>query len=116
MSAEELMDLLKADAGSNDVPQSGVVDDKGARRYLSCPVCVVLLREERQRRCSHAGIRCRSMHRDWVFVSPCCTQVLEQLLDEKYLERSKPAPYPEFGVGYEVVQQLEGSGLLSGIQ
>ena len=28
MSAEELMDLLKADAGSNDVPQSGVVDDK----------------------------------------------------------------------------------------
>ena len=28
MSAEELMDLLKADAGSNDVPQSGVADDK----------------------------------------------------------------------------------------
>lgn len=28
MSAEELMDLLKADAGSNDVPQSGVADDQ----------------------------------------------------------------------------------------
>ncbi|KAK9839496.1 hypothetical protein WJX81_005727 [Elliptochloris bilobata] len=71
MSAEELMDLLKADAGGNDVPQSGVIDD----------------------------------------------QVLEQLLNRKHLERSKPTPYPEFGVGYEVVQQLEGSGgLLSGIQ
>lgn len=43
-------------------------------------------------------------------------QVLEQLLDRKHLERSRPAPYKEFGVGYEVVQQLEGSGLLSGIQ
>ena len=37
MSAEELMDLLKADAGSNDVPQSGVVDDK-ARFFASLAI------------------------------------------------------------------------------
>ena len=47
---------------------------------------------------------------------PDAAQVLEQLLDRKHLACSKPAPYAEYGVGYEVVQQLEGSGLLSGIQ
>ena len=41
MSAEELMDLLKADAGSNDVPQSGVADDKA--RSLASGASVLLL-------------------------------------------------------------------------
>ena len=58
------------------------------------------------------------MHSSWALCEPMlrAAQVLEQLLDRKHLACSKPAPYPEFGVGYEAVQQLEGSGLLSGIQ
>ena len=39
LSAEELMDLLKADAGSNDVPQSGVADDKA--RFLASGASVL---------------------------------------------------------------------------
>jgi len=49
MSAEELMELLKADAGGNDVPQSGVIDDKA-----------------RCRRCdSSAAMQCTSCRAAW---------------------------------------------------
>ncbi len=41
MSAEELMELLKADAGGNDLPQSGVINDE-ACTCLPLPAYVII--------------------------------------------------------------------------
>lgn len=41
---------------------------------------------------------------------------LNQLLDRTHLLHGKPRPYSESGPGYEVVQQIEGSGLLQGVE
>lgn len=42
--------------------------------------------------------------------------MLEVLLDRSHLERGNTPPFPETGVGYEVVQVMEGSaGLLQNI-
>jgi ATP-dependent DNA helicase len=70
MSAEELLDVLKADVSKNDIPQSAEVDDK----------------------------------------------MLEKILNRDHLSHGKTLPYPESGPGYEVVAQLEGSGLLQGVE
>ena len=43
-------------------------------------------------------------------------QVLAQLLDRSHLEKGSPPPYPLSGVGYEVVQQMDASGLLKGVE
>lgn len=43
-------------------------------------------------------------------------QVLDQLLDRKHLLSGKPAPYQSSGVGYEVVQVVESSGLLARVE
>ena len=42
--------------------------------------------------------------------------MLEQLLDRSHLEAHKPPPYALSGVGWEVVDHTEGSGLLSGVE
>jgi hypothetical protein len=48
---------------------------------------------------------------------PCaCAQMLERLLDRSHLEQHRPPPYALTGVGYEVVNHAEGSGLLSGVE
>ena len=70
MSAEELLDVLKADITLDDVPQSAEVDNV----------------------------------------------MLDKILDRTHLAQGAPLPYPESGPGYEVVQQLEGSGLLQGVE
>ncbi len=71
MSAEELLDVLKADISLDDVPQSGEVDEKQ----------------------------------------------LDKILNRSHLMGpGRPLPYPEHGTGYEVVTQLEGSGLLQGVE
>lgn len=70
MSAEELLDVLKADISLDDVPQSAEVDNI----------------------------------------------MLDKILDRTHLTQGAPLPYPESGPGYEVVQQLEGSGLLQGVE
>ena len=43
-------------------------------------------------------------------------RVLDQILDRSHLVKSTKRPYPESGAGYEVVMQLEGSGLLQGVE
>ena len=42
--------------------------------------------------------------------------MMEKILDRTHLSKGARLPYPESGPGYEVVQQLEGSGLLTGIE
>lgn len=70
LSAEELMDVLKADVSLQDVPQSGEVSD----------------------------------------------EMLDKILNRDHLARGLPKPYPDSGQGYEVVHQLEGSGLLQSVE
>ena len=43
-------------------------------------------------------------------------QMLEQLLDRTHMEQHRAPPYALTGVGYEVVNHAEGSGLLSGVE
>lgn len=43
-------------------------------------------------------------------------QMMEKLLDRTHLEKHTKAPYPDMGVGYEMVQANDGSGLLSGVE
>ena len=52
---------------------------------------------------------------------PACLQMLGRILDRSHLVRNLSAkdserPYPESGVGYEVVAQIDGSGLLKGVE
>ena len=52
---------------------------------------------------------------------PPCLQMLGKILDRSHLVRNLSAkdserPYPESGVGYEVVAQIDGSGLLKGVE
>lgn len=70
MSADELLEVLKADISLDDVPQSAEVDDR----------------------------------------------MLDKILNRDHLAKGTALPYPEIGPGYEVVQQLEGSGLLRGVE
>lgn len=42
--------------------------------------------------------------------------MLSKLLDRSHLAESKPLPYPASGVGYEVVQACESTGLLSNVE
>jgi len=71
MSADELLEVLKADVSTtDDVPQSAEVDDT----------------------------------------------MLDKILDRGHLTKGTALPYPETGPGYEVVQQLEGSGLLQSVE
>eukprot|EP00889_Picochlorum_renovo_P002017 jgi/Picre1/29047/NNA_004441.t1 len=42
--------------------------------------------------------------------------MLAKILDRNHLGTGQPLPYDETGPGYEVVQQLDGSGLLKGIE
>lgn len=41
---------------------------------------------------------------------------LTKLLDRTHLAENKPLPYPATGVGYEVVQASESTGLLSNVE
>lgn len=47
--------------------------------------------------------------------------MLKQLLDRRHMASGKPGdqgssqPYPNIGVGYEVVKHGDGSGLLAGV-
>lgn len=43
-------------------------------------------------------------------------QMLNRILDRNHLAANKERPYPESGVGYEVVAQIDGSGLLKGVE
>jgi hypothetical protein len=42
--------------------------------------------------------------------------MLDQILDRGHLAAGRTRPYAESGVGYEVVHQLDGSGLLQGVE
>lgn len=48
-------------------------------------------------------------------------QVLKQLMDRDHMPSGKPGdkgsqpPYPDVGVGYEVVKHGDGAGLLAGV-
>jgi hypothetical protein len=42
--------------------------------------------------------------------------MLARLLDRTHLEDGRPLPYPASGVGYEVVQAQESTGLLSNVE
>jgi len=41
---------------------------------------------------------------------------LARLLDRTHLSQGTPLPYPPSGVGYEVVQACESTGLLSNVE
>ncbi|GAB4819427.1 hypothetical protein N2152v2_006473 [Parachlorella kessleri] len=43
-------------------------------------------------------------------------EMLNRLLDRGHLAQGRERPYPDSGTGYEVVQQLDGSGLLQGVE
>lgn len=43
-------------------------------------------------------------------------QTLDRILDRGHLAANRERPYPESGVGYEVVAQIDGSGLLKGVE
>lgn len=43
-------------------------------------------------------------------------ETLSRILDRTHLAANKERPYPETGVGYEVVAQIDGSGLLKGVE
>ena len=43
-------------------------------------------------------------------------QVLEQLMDRSFLEEGRKAPYPSSGPGWQVVAQMDSSGLLKGVE
>lgn len=45
-----------------------------------------------------------------------CVQMLDSILDRGHLVANKERPYAESGVGYEVVAQIDGSGLLKGVE
>ena len=51
----------------------------------------------------------------------CAAQVLKDLMDRSHIASGKPGdkgspqPYPDIGVGYEVVKQTDGAGLLAGV-
>ena len=42
-------------------------------------------------------------------------QVLDKLLDRTHMVKNQPAPYPDVAAGYEVMQQMDGAGLLAGV-
>ena len=42
--------------------------------------------------------------------------MLNKILDRRHLADNSERPYPESGVGFEVVQQLDASGLLKGVE
>lgn len=42
-------------------------------------------------------------------------KTLNKLLDRSHLEQNKAAPYPPSGMGYEVVQAMDSSTLLQGV-
>ena len=42
--------------------------------------------------------------------------MLGKLLDRTHLAEGQPHPYPASGKGYQVVAQMEGTGLLKGVQ
>ena len=42
--------------------------------------------------------------------------MLDKILDRGHLLSGQALPYKESGPGYEVVQQLDGSGLLQGVE
>jgi hypothetical protein len=42
--------------------------------------------------------------------------MLDRILDRRHLIERIPRPYEEAGPGYEVVHQLDGSGLLQGVE
>ncbi|KAL4451633.1 hypothetical protein ABPG75_007295 [Micractinium tetrahymenae] len=43
-------------------------------------------------------------------------QTLDRIMDRTHLAANKERPYSETGVGYEVVAQIDGSGLLKGVE
>lgn len=48
---------------------------------------------------------------------PARSQTLARILDRSHLATNdRERPYPESGVGYEVVAQIDGSGLLKGVE
>lgn len=42
--------------------------------------------------------------------------MLDRILDRGHLAQNRERPYSEAGVGYEVVAQIDGSGLLKGVE
>lgn len=43
-------------------------------------------------------------------------QMLGRILDRSHLASNSERPYPDSGTGYEVVAQIDGSGLLKGVE
>ena len=43
-------------------------------------------------------------------------QMLEQLMDRSFLEEGRKASYPSSGPGWQVVAQMDSSGLLKGVE
>jgi hypothetical protein len=58
------------------------------------------------------------LHFSTLFLLPLAPlpQMLGAILDRGHLINGKPRPYADTGVGYEVVNQMDGAGLLKGVQ
>lgn len=145
MSAEELIELLKEDTSGRDKPQSGVVTDKvrqpgsgvaewrgssleqyhafgfircGCKRTHRCG-CKRTPRPISLGSCMSLGCAMGSLKGSCqtdVTLMVFFLQVLDQLLDRRHLLLGKPAPYQSSGIGYEVVQVVESSGILARVE
>ena len=109
MKAEELVEILKGegDRAEKDLAQSGVISeevgDSNFRLYCDVTLCCTVWHD-------HVHLHTRDD------TSDTSMQMLEKLLDRSHLEKHIKAPYPDVGVGYEMVQANDGSGLLSGVE
>ena len=46
----------------------------------------------------------------------CFLQMLDQLMDRSFLAEGRKAPYASSGPGWQVVAQMDSSGLLKGVE
>ena len=120
MKGEELVEILKGevDHKEKDVAQSGVISEQ---------VGVLYIRESEAVR---SEMMAKAIETDMYEDGPCsvrCScgssaqpyclvQMLKQLLDRTHMAKHVKAPYPDIGMGYELVQANDGSGLLSGVE
>lgn len=124
LSAAELLALLRSDISMEDVPQSGVVDDEMLAKLLDRTWMLTQEEKQQQQQQQSAsdaagpatkgrggkGRGKRSTKAAAATSEPAAANNAESASGR---EVQTGLPYPAQGVGYEVVQAMQDSGLLS---
>lgn len=125
MSASELLALLRSDISMDDVPQSGVVDDQTLDKLLDR---TWMLTPEEQQQQADVGNPAPAAEQQPVkgkgrgkgkrsataaAAAPPAGDAAMASASGREVQTG--LPYPAQGVGYEVVQALQDSGLLSNV-